>query len=195
MILAGERARPRTQSPTIEPGDLARNVEAAGAEKRGARALRDRLLVGVHCHSGLAAREIRTLRWESEAEAWSVAVERAGSSVRLTIFGSAASLMIRHRLAAQASDAPVFHNARGEPLTERQARRIVLDACSAAGFPHATRGTLLSAAAATLSAAGLRDHEVAITLEITDMRTINRLMKPHQVLAARRRARLRGHEC
>ena len=193
VILAGERSRRHAQSPTIEPSDLRRIVAAAGAGPRGARARRDRLLVAVHCSSGLAAGEIRSLRWsavrwESAGEAWSVAVERAGSSVRLAIFGSAASLMIRHRLEAQASDEYVFHNARGEPLTERQARRIVLAACSASGFPHAARSTLLSAAAAYLSDAGLRDHEVAVALGIADMRTLNRLLRPHQRLQAQRSA-------
>ena len=193
VILAGERSRRRAQSPTIEPSDLRRIVAAAGAGTRGARALRDRLLVAVHCSSGLAAGEIRSLRWsavrwEPAGEAWSVAVERAGSSVRLAIFSSAASLMVRHRLEAQASDEYVFHNSRGEPLTERQARRIVLAACSAAGFPHASRSTLLSAAAAYLSDAGLRDHEVAVALGIADMRTLNRLLRPHQRLQAQRRA-------
>ena len=47
---------------------------------------------------------------------------------------------------------------------------------------------LLSASAAYLSAAGLRDHEVAIALGIADMRTINRLLKPHQKLAVQRSA-------
>ena len=193
VILAGERSRRRAQSPTIEPSDLRRIVAAAGAGPRSARARRDRLLVAVHCSSGLAAGEIRSLRWsavrwEPAGEAWSVAVERAGSSVRLAIFGSAASLMIRHRLEAQASDEYVFHNARGEPLTERQARRIVLAACSASGFPHAARSTLRSASAAYLSDAGLRDHEVAVALGIADMRTLNRLLRPHQRLQAQRRA-------
>ena len=82
----------------------------------------------------------------------------------------------------------LFTNSRGEALTERQVRRIVLTACSAAGFPHAARSTLLSASAAYLSVAGFRDHDVAMVLGITDMRSINRLLKPHQVLTAQRRA-------
>ncbi len=96
--------------------------------------------------------------------------------------------MIRHRLEAQAFDEYAFANSRGETLTDRQVRRIVLAACSAAGFPHAARSTLMSASAAYLSAAGLRDHDVAFALGIADMRTINRLLKPHRKLAAQRQA-------
>ncbi len=169
VILAGARARRRAQSPTIEPGDLLRIVEAAGARRRTALSLRDRLLVAVHCCSGLGAGEIRVLRWddlrwESEGEAWSVAAARGTKRTRLAIFGPAASLMIRHRLEAEAFDEYAFANSRGETLTDRQVRRIVLAACSAAGFPHAARSTLMSASAAYLSAAGLRDHDVAFAL-------------------------------
>ena len=46
----------------------------------------------------------------------------------------------------------------------------------------------MSASAAYLSAAGLRDHDVAFALGIADMRTINRLLKPHRKLAAQRQA-------
>ena len=178
VIVAGERLRRRAQSPTVEASDLMRIVEAAGAGKRGSRSLRDRLLVATHCYSGLDAGEIRSLhgsdlQWEPEGEAWSVGVERGGRRTRLAIFGPAASLMIRHRLEVQPSDEFVFANARGEPLTERQVRRIVLGACSASGFPSAARSTLLSAAAAYLSGAGFSDHEVAIALGIADLRTIN----------------------
>ena len=193
VILAGERARRRAQSPTIEPGDLLRIVEAAGARRRTALSLRDRLLVAVHCYSGLGAGEIRVLRWddlrwESEGEAWSAAAARGTKRTRLAIFGPAASLMIRHRLEAEAFDEYAFANSRGETLTDRQVRRIVLAACSAAGFPHAARSTLMSASAAYLSAAWLRDHDVAFALGIADMRTINRLLKPHHKLAAQRQA-------
>ena len=191
VMLAGQRSRRRAQGPTIEPSDLTRIVEAAGAGKRARRALRDRVIVAVHCFSGLEAGEIRCLRWddlrwESEAESWSVAAERGAKRTRLAIFGPVASLMVRHRLKAQPPDEFVCANARDEPLTERQMRRISLAACSAAGFPLAERNTLLSASAAYLSTAGLRDHEVAMALGIADMRTINRLLKPHQRLAAQR---------
>lgn len=194
VILAGERKRRRAQSPTIEPDDLRRIVDAAGGGKRGSRALRDRLLVAVQCFSGLDAGELRLLRWsdlrwESEAESWSVATSRAGKRMRLAVFGLAASLLIRQRLEVAAGSEYVIANSRGEPLTERQARRIVLDACTAAGFPHAARSTLLSAAAASLSAVGFRDHELAIALGLSDMRTVNRLLKPHQVLAVQRQMR------
>lgn len=192
VILASNRARRRAQSPTVEPDDLSHIVDVAGAGKRGSRALRDQLLVATHCYSGLDAGEIRLLRWadlrwESEAESWSVAVVRAGKPTRILIFGPAASLLIRRRLKASASADHVFINSRAEPLTERQVRRIVLKACTVAGFVSAARSTLLSAAAAYLNVAGLRDHDLAIVLGITDMRTINRLLKPHQVLAAQRR--------
>ena len=184
VVLAGERKRRRPQSPTVEPDDLRRIVDAAAAGRR--------LLVAVQCFSGLDAREIRLLRWsdlrwESEAESWSVAVDRRGKRIQLAIFGPAASLLIRQRFEISAESEYVFANSRGEPLTERQARRIVLNACTTAGFPHAARSTLLSAAAAFLSGAGLRDHDLAIVLGITDMRTINRLLKPHLTLAAQRR--------
>lgn len=191
VVIAGERKRRRPQSPTIEPDDLRRIVDAAAKGGRSPRALRDRLLVAMHCFSGLEAVEIRLLRWsdlrwESEADSWSAAVIRCGRSTRLAIFGVAASLLIRQRLEVPAASEHVFSNSRGGPLTERQMRRIVLGACSCAGFPRAARNTLLSACAAFLSAAGLRDHDVAIVLGIEDMRTINRLLKPHQRLAAQR---------
>ena len=90
VILAGERSRRRAQSPSVEPSDLMRIVEAAGAGKRGSRSLRDRLLVATHCYSGLDAGEIRSLhwsdlRWEPEGEAWSVGVERGERRTRLAI--------------------------------------------------------------------------------------------------------------
>ena len=196
MVLAGDKSRRRAQSPTIEPEDLWRIVGAAAKGERAPRALRDRVLVAMHCFSGLEAIEIRLLRWsdlrwESEAESWSAAVIRSGRSTTLAIFGVAASLLIRHRLEVPAASEHVFSNSRGEPLTERQARRIVLDACATAGFPHAARSTLLSAAAAYLSTAGLRDHDLAVVLGVTDMRTINRLLKPHQRLNAQRAASAR----
>lgn len=191
VVLAGDRKRRRAQSPTIEPEDLRRIMDAAAGRKRGAKALRDRLLVAVQCFSGLDAGEIRSLRWsdlrwEPEAESWSAAVNRRGKRTRLAIFGPAASLLVRQRLEVSTGSEYVVANSRGEPLTERQARRIVLDACTATGFPHAARSTLLSAAAAFLSAAGFRDHELAIALGIADMRTISRLLRPHQRLAAQR---------
>ena len=113
VMLAGDRSRRRAQSPTIEPSDLMRIVDAAGAGKRDSRSLRDRLLVAVHCYSGLDAGELRSLRcsdlqWEPEGEAWSVAVTRGGKRTRLAIFGPAASLMIRRRLEVQPSDEFVF---------------------------------------------------------------------------------------
>lgn len=192
VVLAGDRKRRRAQSPTVEPEDLRRIVDAAASGRRGARALRDRLLLAVQCFSGLDAGEIlllrwSDLRWESEAESWSVAVNRRGKRMRLAIFGPAASLLIRQRLGVSTDSDYVVANSRGEPLTERQARRIVLDACTAAGFPHAARSTLLSASAAFLSAAGFRDHDLAIVLGISDMRTVNRLLRPHLALAAQRR--------
>ena len=197
VLLAGQRSRRRAQSPTIEPSDLARIVEAAGIGKCGRRSLWDRVLVAVHCYSGLDTGEIRglrwgDLRWEAQGDAWSAPVERGAKRTRLAIFGSAASLMIRLRLEAEQSEEFVFSNSRVEALTERQMRRIVLGAYSAAGFPRAERNTLFSAAAAYLGAAGFRDHEVAITLGIADMRTINRLLRPHQRLQFQRKARRPG---
>ena len=55
-------------------------------------------------------------------------------------------------------------------------------------LPGGARSTLRSAAAAYLSDAGLRDHDVAVALGIADMRTLNRLLRPHQRLQAQRRA-------
>lgn len=193
VVLAGERKRRRPQSPTVEPDDLRRIIDAAAAGRRAATALRDCLLVAVQCFSGLDAGEIRLLRWsdlrwESEAESWSVSVIRRGERTHLAIFGPAASLLIRRRLEAPAASEYVFSNSRGDPLTARQARRIVLNACTKAGFPHASRSTLVSAAAAYLTTEGFRDHELAIVLGVSDMRTVNRLLRPHQVLDAQRRA-------
>jgi len=73
------------------------------------------------------------LRWESDAEVWSTPIAREGKRGRAVIFGPAASLMVRLRLRAKSTDKYVFSNARGETLTERQVRRIVLAACAVAG--------------------------------------------------------------
>jgi integrase len=191
VVLAGRRERQRAQSPTIEPSDLPAIVEAAAADKGAARARRDRLLVATHCFSGLEVSEIAALNWsdlhwESEADAWSVTVSRGGTATPAVIFGVAASLMIRFRLEADPAARHVFTNSRGETLTARQVRRIVVAACSASGFPLADRSTLLSAAAAYLGMNGLTDHEIAMALAIRDMRTVNRLLKPHQRLRAQR---------
>lgn len=190
VILAGRPERKRAQSPTIEPSDLAAITHAVAAGKQG---LRDRLLVAIHCYSGLGAGEIGALRWseirwESGSEVWSTPIERNGKRSRAVIFGSAASLMVRMRLEARPTDDYVFTNGRSGPISDRQVRRIVLAACASAGFPLATRTTLMSATAAYLSAEGFTDHQVAVALSIADMGTINRLLKPHQRLKAQRAA-------
>lgn len=86
----------------------------------------------------------RRLRWEPEAETWSAPVERGGHRTRLSIFGGAIPLLARLRFeSASAADA-VFAGPSGEPLTGRQARRIVRDASTLAGFPLGSRADLLS---------------------------------------------------
>ena len=191
VALAGSTRRRRPRSPTIAPSDLARIVEAAGLAKPEPRSLRDRTLMAVHCFSGLTASEIRLLRWadlrwESEHETWSAIVRRPRWRTRLAIFGPASSLLIRLRLAAVGKAEYVLANARGEPLADRQVRRIVLGACTAAGFPFADRNTLLSAAAAYLSDHEFTDHQIAIALGVTDLRTIDRRLKRHRALRAQR---------
>ncbi|MGE0135492.1 MAG: tyrosine-type recombinase/integrase [Dehalococcoidia bacterium] len=191
VLVAGDRKRRRPQSPTLDPSDLERIVDAAGKGVSVTKATRDRVLVATHCHSGLLSNEIRTLRWDAlrwipEAEAWTTAIGRGRGEIEVSIYGRAASLIVRWRLESRHSEVYVLANSHGEPLAARQVRRIVLDACTAAGFPRADRSTLLSAAAADLSASGLTDHEVAAALGIVDMRTMNRLLKPHQALAAQR---------
>lgn len=193
VVLAGHPSRRRAQSPTIEPADLAVIVARAGDGKRHIRVVRDRALVATHCFSGLRTGEIRTLRWdqlvwEPGAESYAVRLPRQGVQVKLPIFGPAAALLARWRLLTTAQTY-VFSNPSGEPFTRRQVRRIVQSACQSAGFGNADSATLTSAAAAYLSSFGVRDHEIAMALGIRDMRTVNRLLRPHQRLQAQRSVR------
>ena len=80
----------------------------------------------------------------------------------------------------------LFANPRGKAFTLRHLRRIVSDACTVAGFSNADRSTLSSAFAAHLREVGLTDHEIAITLGVGDLRTVDRLLKPHRALRSQR---------
>lgn len=189
VALAGDTKRRRPTGPTIEPADLARIVEAAG---RGHHALRDRAFVATTCFSGLTSEEVRTLdwqrlRWESAVETWTVFVVRGSSRTRLPIFGTAVSLLARLRLVVPADSTAVFAGPRGEPITERQARRIVQGACARAGFPLASRADLLSAVTAHLSGEGLTEHQIAIALGVAAVGTIDRRLERHRALDAQRR--------
>ena len=197
VVVAGVRRRRRPRSVTIEPADLARIVEAAGRGKTAPRALRDRAVVAVHCFSGLRVREIRTLAWsqlswESEFEGWMAAVERGDQATSLPVVGVAAPLLARLRLEAVAGAAGRFvflkeHQA--APLTERQIRRIVQHAGAEAGFPRAHRTDLLSACAAWLQAQPhLSDREVARVLGLSDLRSVDRLLRRHKAIEWQREA-------
>ena len=189
VALAGDTKRRRPTGPTIEPSDLLRIIEAAD---EGRHALRDRALVATLCFSGLMAEEVRTLagrglRWEPEAETWSAPVERGGHRTRLPIFGAAVPLLARLRIGSSPDAEAVFGGPRGRPLTERQARRIVLDACKAAGFPLANRTDLLAAVTAYLSEEGFTEHQIAIALGVATVGTIDRRLERHRALDAQRR--------
>ncbi|MDA1003258.1 MAG: hypothetical protein O3B31_07900 [Chloroflexi bacterium] len=189
VVLAGDTKRRRPTSPTIEPPDLARVIEAAD---KGRHSLRDRAFVGTLCFSGLMVEEARTLtwrglRWEPDAETWSAPVERGGHRTRLSIFGAAIPLLARLRFDSSPTADAVFAGPRGEPLTERQVRRIVRDACASVGFPLASRSDLLSAVTAYLSDQGFTEHQIAIALGVATVGTIDRRLERHRALDAQRR--------
>lgn len=188
VALAGDTKRRRPTGPTIEPTDLARIIESAN---RGRHSLRDRAFVGTLCFSSLMAKEARTLtwrglRWEPDVETWSVPVERAGHRTRLSIFGATVPLLVRLRFESPTDANAVFAGPHGEPLAERQARRIVLDACVLAGFPLASRADLLSTVTAYLSDEGLTEHQIAIALGVATVGTIDRRLERHKALQAQR---------
>lgn len=194
VALGGQRGRRRAQSPTVEPDDLPGIVEAAHGTKRGLWAARNRALVAIACYSELAATEIQRLTWgdlrlEARHEVWTASVSRGGRPSRLVIVGLGASALVRLRLAGDRADPNdhVFANSRGQTLSASEIQRIIRSACAAGGFPLADRNRLLSAFAVYLSeTGGLTEHEVAITLGVVDIRTIDRLLTPHRRLKAQR---------
>ena len=188
VALAGDTKRRRPTGPTIDPTDLVRIIEAAD---RGRHSLRDSAFVGTLCFSGLMADEARTLtwrglRWEPAAETWSAPAERGGHRTRLSIFGAAIPLLARLRFDSPPTAEVVFTGPHGHPLTERQARRIVQDASTLAGFPLASRADLLAAVTVYLSDQGFTEHQIAIALGVATVGTIDRRLERHKALQAQR---------
>lgn len=117
-LVAGTPERRRRRGPTLDAADLHRLVNAAG-NGPSALAARDRVLVALHCFSGLRPEEIVHLRWEhlsteltaSGHYGLTATVERNGRQVRLLLPAPALDALTALSANADNSDSlsgPIF---------------------------------------------------------------------------------------
>ena len=85
----------------------------------------------------------------------------------------------------------MFHACRRpeRPLSYRAARNVLAEACLRAGLPAVASADLRAACAYWLCSQGLSEHEVMLTLGLTRVRSVDRLLRRHQALDAQRRVR------
>jgi integrase len=199
-IVAGTRARRRPLGPTLAPADLERIVTAVTA-RVAPRARRDRVLVALHCYSGLRPDELFGLRWsqvmvDTEHGMLSIQLRRRGRWLCLPVVGRAAGLLLAWRRTALGGASPsgeqhvLPRSEHGDqPLTSRAVREIVRRACERAGFPLATATDLRAAFACWVRTHGLSDHETAAVLGLQQVRSLDRLLARHRAMDAQRRVR------
>ena len=202
-IVAGERGRRRTRGPTLDAADLVRIVDAAGRDRGSDHQVRDRALVAIQCFSGLRVEEILRLRWNDLDTDLTVtghygptaSVERQGRQLRLLLpnpIGETLDSLRRGALAhGMPPEGPVFHacGSPDRPLSYRAARNVLVEACRRAGLPAVSSAELRAACAYWLRSQGLSEHEVMMTLGLTRVRSVDRMLRRHQALDAQRRVR------
>jgi len=205
-LIAGQVARRRPRGPTLDAADLHRIVDAAGAEKASARAIRDRALAAVQCFSGLRVEEALALRWDdvdSDLAAsghfgLTARVRRGDRSLRLLLLGPAGDGMDALRDCAERSggpaSGPVFRASErsARPLSYRGARKVLVAACQKVGLPAVGSADLRAGCAHWLRSQGLSEHEVAAVLGLARVRSVDRLLSRHAALDAQRRVREYG---
>lgn len=199
--VGGSKARRRSPGPVLAGTDLDGIVRAAGST---ARPTRDRLLVALHCFSGLRPQEIVLLTWEQFIHdalqpdgrfGLVVAVRRGLKALRLMLPEIVRDAVDKHASAtgplAHALSGPVFIASQrtGRPLGYRGARKVLEAACGAAGFPAMTSAELRAAYGHWLISQGLSDHETTQLLGIEHARTMDRLLHRHRQLDAQRQVR------
>jgi integrase len=175
-------------------------VDAATETARGDR---DRALVALQCFSGLRPEEIVGLRWEDLATeltpdgyyGLTASVERNGRRVRLPLPGPAAvaveALADAMGGTIKSLSGPVIR-VRGRTvraLSYRAARAILQQACRRAGLRSIESIQLRAACAHWLRSQGLSDHEVAVVMGLTRVRSVDRLLRRHAALDAQRAVR------
>jgi integrase len=196
-LVAGAAGRRRRRGPTLDAADLRRIVDAAGSEG-GPYVLRDRVLVALHCFTGLRPEEVLRLRWEdidSELTADGryglvAAVVRKGRHAKLLLPAPAADAVGALARAAGGSveslSGHVFmaRGSSGRTLSYRAARDIIRAACRRSGLPSVESASLRAACAHWLRSQGLSDHEVAAVLGLARVRSVDRLLRHHAALNA-----------
>ena len=198
-IIAGSRTRGRPQCPTLYPQDLERVVSDTGTSV-SYRHLRDKVLVALHCSTGLRPDEIARLRRSDVllgTDGWQVVVEvwRAGRLLRLPLTGPSTGLLLAlcqdHRKTDTSVNAHLFRRTQSsnQPLSLRAVRGIVRRVCARAGFPLANATDLRAGFAYSLRLRGLSDHETAAMLGLKQVRSLDRLLARHAALDAQRRVR------
>ena len=189
ILLGGHPAPSRKRFPSLDPGDLERIIQESIQQSAEAGAL-----AGALCFSGLAADEVRTLRWsqvrwQGAAESWEVSLQRRKRRHRLLIIGPGAQALTAWRLDPMGVDSDLIVPGKTgkDPLSPRGFRKRVKRILKAAGYPSYPRSTFVSACAAWLSEKGFTDHEVKVLLGRRRVKTIDGLLAPHRRLAAQRR--------
>lgn len=198
--IAGSITRSRRRAPTLEVSDLERIVSFAGSHRSGFCAARDRALVALQCFSGIRAEELAQLHWTDIQHvvvppgriALALRVVRGKALIELPVLEPAqhalkdlAGILSRHR----ATDAgPIFCNsgARMKMLSYRAMREIIHRACAEAGYPNVESADLRAACAYWLRSCRLSDHEIAETLGMAHVKSVDRLLQRHMALEAQR---------
>lgn len=202
-LVAGETGRRRRRGPTLDAADLRRIVDAAGVDRCGESAARDRALVAVQCFSGLRAEEAVGLRWEDLESrltptgfyGLTATIEREGRRLRLPLPGPIGEALqsLKCRAEGRGTDlsGPVFRTSRRpwRALSYRAARNVLVGACRRAGLPAMETAGLRAGCAHWLRTQGLSDHEVASVLGLARVRSVDRLLERHAALDAQRRVR------
>jgi integrase len=202
--VAGGR-RTREESRRLMFGtDLLALTEAAGEEKSGERALRDRCLVALLCWSGLRTGEIVSLLWEQMLwedprpddpfTAW-VRCSRDGRQLTVPVHRRAAEPLallyaMTKRIMNRQPEGRVFRTLRGPyaPLGYRSLREI-LDEALAKRELRATRGDLLAAFADYLMAAhGCTVPDLATILGYKQAESVQGLLRSHRAWRLNRKA-------
>jgi len=202
VLVAGKAGRCRRRGPTLDVTDLQRLVNAAGADG-GSHVRRDRVLVALHCFSGLHPQEIVHLRWQdlntelttSGHYGLTAAVHRGGRRMHVFLPPPASTEIealadsLGQSIPTMSGPVLSVRSTPGRPLSYRAARDVVDAACRSVGLPPMDSASLRAACAHWLRSQGLSDHEVADVLGLTRVRSVDRLLQRHDALDAQRTVR------
>ena len=204
-VVGGDYRRRRSLGPTVDPHDLERLVDTAGASRsRDRTVMRDRAILSLACFTGLRPGEIVKLRWEDLSYdhitgaghfGLTAQVSRRGQSIRLILAHPAANALVAWAdlLGCDLTGAvgPVFSRFSSSmlPMSYRTVRQVIDLACRQAGFPPLEAAELRAACAWWLKSRGLSDHAVAEVLGLARVKSVDELTRRHAALQALRTTR------